>query len=617
MNYNNLLVLILSLALVLGMTGCRNNPKKLRGLEEMGIKTEVYSNEFYKIEYPKDWEKAELDNEVGFAGPEKKDVNFNIEVFKVKSGVELKKQIYKKGVGVPWLGLEKLEEVDYYDHLIYRGLLRGEEDRGEMLVYYKSGLVFILSFSAEKEDYQDYKNIAKAMINSFELFEFEVKEGEAKTKKTKEVVSSAEAKENAHYLFDRMKEVHPALFFAIEEEEAKRKFEELLTRLEERENWTRLELYRQLARFVAEFEDGHMSFKAPKIFREHTTLSSTVIPLVVYCESEKMIVAKDFSQHKIPPGSEIISINGLKAEKIREDIFNLVSSDTVQGYWGKINFMGFYTYFWLTYGGFEEYKIEYKTKGGEIKRESLRGISRSTYENKINRPQRRDSQNNWKLSFPKSEIAYLRINAFSGDFEQYKKDLENYFAEIEERESEKLIIDLHRNGGGSSAWGNYLYEYITNKPYHFYHQASMKLSDYVLKKGRGSLSQAARTGENRLYTEEYEQEPVSNEFCFEGEVYVLVGPQTASAATSFAAMVKKFEVGSLVGEPAGGGRVAFGNPVEDSLPNSGLVISIPTIKFILAGGYNGDRTITPDIEMEINQSQDRTLKKLLIIIAKD
>ncbi len=61
---------------------------------------------------------------------------------------------------------------------------------------------------------------------------------------------------------------------------------------------------------------------------------------------------------------------------------------------------------------------------------------------------------------------------------------------------------------------------------------------------------------------------------FDGKLYVLVGPGTFSSAGMFAAMVKDFHLGTLIGEETGATRECFGEVLSVRLPNSDLRLNV-------------------------------------------
>ena len=61
---------------------------------------------------------------------------------------------------------------------------------------------------------------------------------------------------------------------------------------------------------------------------------------------------------------------------------------------------------------------------------------------------------------------------------------------------------------------------------------------------------------------------------FNGELFVLVGARTFSSAESFAAIVKDYELGTLIGEEVGATRQSFGENLHKTLPHSGLGFNV-------------------------------------------
>ncbi|HIH98655.1 MAG TPA: hypothetical protein HA346_06645 [Thermoplasmata archaeon] len=197
-----------------------------------------------------------------------------------------------------------------------------------------------------------------------------------------------------------------------------------------------------------------------------------------------------------------------------------------------------------------------------------------------------------------NDTALLTINGFlhPNVFEMF---LEGVFSEIKERNTKYLIIDIRENGGGNML-GILLLRHLTEEPFREKSRIDIKISeqfkeitkgnfvgtyDYEVvdnelsayfresQKDVGMKTSKAEVGSILSYEQPY-YIPKPNPQRFNGDVFLLIGDHTRSAAVTFAAAIKDFEIGKIIGGETGGKATQYGgyNPCI-TLPNSKLVVS--------------------------------------------
>lgn len=92
--------------------------------------------------------------------------------------------------------------------------------------------------------------------------------------------------------------------------------------------------------------------------------------------------------------------------------------------------------------------------------------------------------------------------------------------------------------------------------------------------------------------------PRRNSLRFNGDVYVLVGSQTFSAATDFAAIIKDLSIGKIVGQETGGLASCYGDVFSLTLPNSKLKLGVSFKYFLRCGDFNDTKGVIPDVVVE-------------------
>ncbi|RYY70611.1 MAG: hypothetical protein EOO13_06025 [Chitinophagaceae bacterium] len=194
--------------------------------------------------------------------------------------------------------------------------------------------------------------------------------------------------------------------------------------------------------------------------------------------------------------------------------------------------------------------------------------------------------------------AILTFNTFRSDkYPDFYKTVDGYFQKIGSLKVKNLIIDLRANGGGTEGYEDYVLSHLVSKAYrkYSYVQASaLSFSFYRFTNLNTAEKQASFNatmarehfvdGDGRVLrrTGILEPEPPRKK-AFGGKVYVLISGQTYSGGSEFASLLKIHRKAIAVGEETGGGF--YGNTsgfaLTLTLPNSGLKLKVPLLKFVL------------------------------------
>jgi len=438
-------------------------------------------------------------------------------------------------------------------------------------------------------------------------------------------LSPTEAEEDAEFLRNKIEVVHPNPYFAFNRKNAESDFRKIIQKLKSRETVRILELYRNLAPFVASFQDGHTSLSIHGEFRSEHEGDGRIFPILVDISENEIRVLKSLAGSVPEPGSEIISINGVESSKIVEEISELIGAARKSFIEAKIS-RNFPIYLWALYEFSGMYGLTYRTATGKEKTTGIVGVPVSSYIEKRGRITRKREEY-WNLSFPEDEVALLTINTFAGNLEkEFKNFVKNSFKIIENRKSKNLIIDLRDNGGGSTKLSDYLYSYVSGKPYRTFAEVRIKYSEPVLRErtiiNPITLFKVKVLGDRTIVHKNGFRKPPARSNRFDGNLFVLTGPMTFSTAADFAALIKDLEAGKVVGEETGGLASSYGDVFSCRLPNSGLRLGISYKYFLRPGGFDDGRGVIPDIPIESNpvkriKGKDVVLENLLKTIEKN
>lgn len=194
-----------------------------------------------------------------------------------------------------------------------------------------------------------------------------------------------------------------------------------------------------------------------------------------------------------------------------------------------------------------------------------------------------------------------------------------------------LVLDIRSNGGGSVVLSNLLTRYLAEKPF--------KIADslYAVKRKSSYGKYQENYTLNRLfllflthkrddghyhftyYENKYFRPKERNHF--DGQVYILTGGNTFSAAVLFAKALKGQKNVTIVGEETGGG--AYGNTAwlipDVMLPRTKVRFRLPLFRLVIDKNAQKGRGVFPDIEVgpsveAIKMNKDPKMEKVKSIL---
>ncbi|MBQ1849521.1 MAG: hypothetical protein II139_04060 [Lachnospiraceae bacterium] len=173
-------------------------------------------------------------------------------------------------------------------------------------------------------------------------------------------------------------------------------------------------------------------------------------------------------------------------------------------------------------------------------------------------------------------LAILTLNSCRYN-KTYKDTVKKLFDEVHEKGIQNVCVDLRYNGGGSSMVGDEFIKYLDVDAYRSWGE-EMRLG-YFLIKSEG------RTVKN----------PKKKQV-FTGNVYVLTGVRSYSAAMDFAMLIKDNGIGKLVGQPCGNMPASYGQVVHFHLPKTGFYMQISMKKWYRVDMTKNGEPLYTDIE---------------------
>lgn len=338
------------------------------------------------------------------------------------------------------------------------------------------------------------------------------------------------------------------------------------------------EYYRELQRFCAMLNDGHTDVYFPDTIYnlQKTTMFGDYRLFIENIDGRAVVVRVNASKkEEIPPGSEIITVNGLPTgEYIAKNVAPYISSST--DYIREDRSMRSL----LTGFDGDGYEITFRKPDGT---ELTRTLTHSRTEEEDVYPAFDPPKELLDFQWQPNEIAYVALNSFgNADIVQLFKDK---LGELQQAKG--LIIDLRYNGGGSSSHAMAILKHLTNDTV-LYTSRSRTRMHVAMFKAWGSFLQPQdtvtgkeawgmskeRTVESFLafHNELYRESPYEPTAIKQEDIRVIVptvfltGYNTASAAEDMLIMADNQDHMLRMGEKTFG---STGQPFHFPLPGGG------------------------------------------------
>lgn len=301
--------------------------------------------------------------------------------------------------------------------------------------------------------------------------------------------------------------------------------------------------YEVLMRFAALLQDGHTGIDPPEALADHFFARP---PLRTALVQDRVLVTDVASpmleRQGIRVGDELVRIDGeeVKTYAARR-VAPYVSSSTPQD-----RAVRTYDYELLRGDKAAPVRVTLRdARGGERTVE----VSRGDYAD-LRRPAR-----NIVRELP-GHIVYVALDDFESDAPV--KAFEQALPKI--LKARGLILDVRRNGGGSTGYGLEILSYLTRAPVPTERSVSMYVPPVARAHGALRVEWRALPFSAEPYVHPHPQ-------VYEGPVAVLIGPRTFSAGEDVVVSFDAMKRGVLVGEATGG---STGQPLMFRLPGGGL-----------------------------------------------
>ena len=445
----------------------------------------------------------------------------------------------------------------------------------------------------------------------------------AQTPTTPKKYSQTELNQDLDSLKSYIIQTHPNPFSVMSKADFDKKIAEIKTKFNK--DLTLKEYYKLVAPLVSSIADGHtaLRFAGSKFMDDESYLFPYTVKMSY---SNPQIVVNEYVYDTlavIPSGAEILSINEIASKQIIEKIAENTSGESRE-YRIKIAsnvFLGAYLFTFFDFG--DNFKVKFKVDNKIIEKQipAIKYAALKKAAQSKKKPAESKKTPNYSLILKNdSKTAIIDFRYFD-DENAFKIFLDSSFNIIKKEKITNLIIDIRENGGGNSALGDQLLQYVSKSKFTQFGRTIVKYSQIQKNFFKANCEADSTNCETYNYLKKQQNGKIEtfddqklitpNSNIFNGKIYLLTRLKTFSSASNFAQCFKHYKIGTVVGEETGGWIVAYGDKIATTLPISKLAITISQKKFYTVGATENDlHGIIPDVKVKSENALDFVLKKI-------
>lgn len=438
--------------------------------------------------------------------------------------------------------------------------------------------------------------------------------------------SSEQLQQDFSLLQNILKTNHPGLYWYETKERVNAFFQQTQQSLTD--SLTEQEFKNKVSWAINKIHCGHTTVRPSKKYINYYSrkrLPQFPLSLKVWKDSAVVIAGllkdREDSIAGLTRGTIITAINNFTTRQILDSLCQFIGTD---GYSTNFQYQlisfNFPAYYSNGFGTDSVYKVKYIDSLGQEKELKLKNFEFKADSNAYKQmlpPEGFKKKDVRKLKLLNErnlvtdttlKTAFLTVNTFSGG--KLNRFFRTSFKKIQKQNIENVVLDLRLNSGGSVLASTKLIQYLIQQPFKvadtvaaytrrfpykeyikpwFIYWLSMRLT------GRRLIDKRIHF----KYFENHSFKPQKKNH-FNGDVYLLTGGYTFSAATLVTGKLKGQKNVTIVGEETGGG--AYGNSAmfltTIILPNTAIRITLPLYRMVLNAKLpkNG-RGVFPDIEV--------------------
>ena len=426
-----------------------------------------------------------------------------------------------------------------------------------------------------------------------------------------------------------LKANHPSLYWYTTKDSLENYFSTVLNGLQD--SLTEPQFRNKLTWYVSKIHCGHTSTRPSKGYvKYYASKKLPQFPLNIKIWKDSAVVISNLlkKDSTVKRGNIITSINGFSSRQIIDSMCTLISTD---GFSDNFKYQAlsfnFPSYYRNAFGIDSQYVVRFQDNNGNNLTDTLQNfnsfpdssakkvdtttIKISPIENPLSKKQIKQlalaSARNLKIDTA-LHTAFLSVNTFSKG--KLIRFFRNTFKQLKKDSIKHVVIDLRLNTGGDVMASTKLCKYLTNKPFRI---ADTVSSAHHGMKYKGSIApwfwywwamqfSITKMDDGRYhfrYFERHQFNPKKNNH-FDGNIYLITGGYTFSAASIFTNNLKGQSNVKIIGEETGGG--SYGNSAifipDIVLPHTKVRVRLPLFRMVLNKNHpKTGRGIFPDVEV--------------------
>lgn len=426
---------------------------------------------------------------------------------------------------------------------------------------------------------------------------------------------------------DILKKQHPNPYKFIDSASYDRQVDSLLAKMQQQQNILACSQFSP----IRLLRDVHTSLAFSEESGRDMFSQLKALPFPVLVERGRVLV--NIKGGPIPYGAEIASINNMPVKELLEVLAGSSYSDGYITTGTDRTYPEFQTRLGMLKLDQPAYTVSYQVPGTPgVKKVTLSAANPSeAFHAKskaimpFNLLQR--TYNVYSEYDSTSRTGILTVNSFNLQEAYAYKEFSTFFKELNKRKYKNVVIDIRSNGGGNPGISALLYSFLTGSAFRNEYNYRTKTIDiafaeHAVQQGRKFSDEDIRSNKDFLY-QRFDKDSATGFYvgnarlkegqlerfprdkdAFNGQVYVLTGGGTVSAATYFASLVQKNKRGLIVGKETGSGEQSTTAAwfLQYQLPKTRSMLTVPMseVYFFNATSDNG-RGVIPDKEIPLEK----------------
>lgn len=353
--------------------------------------------------------------------------------------------------------------------------------------------------------------------------------------------------------------------------------------------------------------DGGLRVELDQRTMQRIHEQATMLPLKVRLVEDELYIEEELKGFRsFPPGSRIVSVNGLGTSRILADCGAWVPADGAN--LSHRRFMIEQQLPWLfllAYGSAPAYVVEAETPDGRRMEEVITGMR----EEEMQRMRKPESVTMlpWRSTWD-SDTGTLWATLTSLDplvlersGQRPKAFLKSMLKELEVNKARNLVLDLRGCDGAELAVAEQVFTALAQAPFRIIQGMTARSGSWQSLDGMVELPEQhlasidrnympARQGVVALRPDDPRLAMVQPaKRTFNGKVFIVCDGGTREAAAALAMLAKRTGRARLVGDETGSNAHSFtgGNTLVVTTPNSGVRLHVPLLRYLPEGAPDG------------------------------